>query len=66
MKSIPPGGSLDWRGGITIEYFDEKKHGKYVDDTGGLSTYGNKVKSSGTQPRTKKRKRGKGGKRYTS
>ena len=65
MKSVPPGGSLAWRGGITIEYFDEKKHGKYVDDTGGISMRGNKVESSGNrQPTAKRRKRGKHGHRY--
>lgn len=66
MKSVPAGGSLDWKGGITIEYFDEKKHGKYVDDTGGISVKGKKVKSSGKQNTAKRRKKGKGGERYTS
>ena len=58
------GGSLNWRGGITIEYFDEKKHGEYVDDTGGISVKGKKVKSSGQQPTAKRRKRGKSRVRY--
>ena len=49
-------GSLKWRDGVTIEWFDEKRHGEYVDDRNGTNS-GKKRSASKQKKQVKRSKR---------